>query len=366
VTENGREKEPGGPAGKDTAEAVKTKTGGVVPDRLRIWGGGLLILLLPVVSHSLVSGGVEFSQEVTDNLYLTASKVMGQITSVGPFIRYEGPLDLYYEGRFSVVEWDTDRLFLDNSVTLRKSSFLPGVGNRNAAYLKLHNFFPTTEDIYRHTRLIIGDSLSIYVGGRYQLVPQLNLTYQTHYSDSIADYVQPAARASIAIPLPYMFITPCISADVRLCREESVPSYGVGADFYFPLTIDWSFLCSVFHHQSAPPGDDRLIPIAYVDDPFFETDVLRQVSGFKVVLSRLLLKHRSRLAVTLHSSVKNFSEVQNVTRRDTNLAVSAKFTKSLNETLYLSAEWLSSFNSSTIADFDYTKNGASAHLGLTF
>lgn len=326
----------------------------------------MLILLLPAVACSFVSGGLEFSHEATDNLYLLASKVVGQTTSVGPFIHYEGPLDLYYEGRFSVVEWDRDRLFLDNSVTLQKWSFLPGVGNRNAAYVKLHSFFPTTEEIYRHTKLTLGDSLSIYLGGTYQFASQLNLTYQIHHSDSVMDYVQPAVCASIAIPFPYMFITPQVSADIRFYGEERVPSYGIGTDFHFPLTIEWSFLCSVFHHQSGPPRDDYYIPDSYVDDPFFETDVLRQMSELKVVLSRLLLRHRSQLTVILHSSVKDFFEVENLTRRDRTLSVSAKFTKSLNESLYVSGEWLSSFNSSTIEDFDCTKNGALVHLGLTF
>jgi hypothetical protein len=331
-----------------------------------VWGGGALTLLLPAVVFSFVSGGLEFSHEVTDNLYLLASKETGQVTSIGPFIHYESLLDLRYEGRFSVIEFDWDRLSLDNSITLEKRSFLPGVGNRNTVYGQVQSFFPTGDEIHRYTNITLGDSLSIYLGGRYRFTSHLDATRQIYHSDSLTDYTESGASASIAIPLPYVFITPHLSAVLGFYGEDRGLSYGIGTDLEFPLTIDWSFLCSFVHHRSGRPADYQYIPASYVDDSFSEADPLRRISRVKLALSRLFLSHRSQVTVGLDSSVRDFFDVEDVTRRDRNLSVSANFTKSLNDYLYVSTEWESSFNSSTTADFDYTENRASVHFGLTF
>jgi hypothetical protein len=95
-------------------------------------------------------------------------------------------------------------------------------------------------------------------------------------------------------------------------------------------------------------------------------EVLRQMSEIDAVLTRLLLRQRLQLRLRLHGSVKDFLEVENLARRDRTLGVTAKFTKSLNQNLSVSVEWQSVFNSSTVDGFDYTKNGASVHLELTF
>ncbi len=331
-----------------------------------MWGGAVLTLLLPAVASSFISGGLEFSHEVTDNLYRLASKETGQFTSIGPFVRYEGSLDLRYEGRFSVVEFDADRLFLDNSVTLEKRFLLPGVGNRNAVYAQVQSFFPTGNEIYRYTNITLGDSLSVYLGGRYRFTSHLDATRQVYHSDSLEEYTESSASASIAVPLPYFYITPRLSAILGFYGEDRGFSYGMGADMEFPLTIDWSFLCSFVHHESGRPADYQYIPASYVDDSFFETNPLRRLSRVRLVLSRFFLRHRSQVTVHLDSSLRDFFDVENVTRRDRNLGVSANFTKSLKENLYVSVEWECSFNSSTIDDFDYVKNGASVHFGLTF
>jgi len=328
--------------------------------------GGGIFFLLPLLLYSYNYKGFSLSYTSTDNLYLLNIKDRGSVMSMSPFLRYENFLDLQYYGNFSVINFEASNLYLENYFELQKEFYLPGVGNKNLLYSSIYSFFPTSYEIYRFNDLMVGDSLNIYLGDRYLFSLGIKLKYKIFHSDSINNYLEPGINSSISIPLPYFFFTPNVSAGVKIYENEGLPFYKTSSHFYFPMTLDFSFTLSLSYYYLTPPKGEHPISIIYIDDPFFEGETLREQSELNIFLTKLFLNHYFQINGNLNLFEKRFFEAENMTRKDRGIRANMELSKMVNENISVALKLESIVNSSTLQDFEYTRNSIDLNLRLIF
>ena len=328
-------------------------------------GGGIL-LLLPLCLYSHNNKGLSLSYTASDNLYLLNIKESGSIISISPFIQYQSYFDFNFDGTVSLINLSTTNLFLENNFELQKVLYLPGVGNKNSTYLRLYSFLATSYKIYRFVNLSIGDSINVYILNNYLFSSGIGVTYRLFLSDSLSDYLETEARSSISIPLPYFFFIPEVTGGLKMYENETLPFYKFSPKLNFPLLLNFSFGVSFVYSYFTPPKGDLLLSSIYTDDPFFEEEVVEQMLGVKIYSKKLFLQNYSQLNIGLQAFEKKFFEVDNQERKDKGLIANVTLKKFININSSFSIHLESLLNSSTIKDFEYTKNSIELRFELIF
>jgi hypothetical protein len=335
-------------------------------NRVLITGG--VLLLLPFLTYSYdpnKGAGFQFRYGLTDNIYQLNIKDAGQIVSLSPFAFCEGSLELNYGGDISLINFDANNLLLANDIRVTKTVLLPGIGNKTAFYADLYSFHAPSYEQYRVVNITAGNSLHAYLGN-HLLSTETKVLFKHYPLDSLNDYLEPKITLGIGIPLPYVVFTPTVGFGFRSHQGEFVPLYTARSEFYLPLTLDFSALFELSFMHATRPQHDYIIPLEYVDDPFFEAENINQLFELQISATRTLARNRVFVETRLALYSKEFYEIENLERRDGGLHILVQLTKLFTDNFALHLNGHSRFNASTIDDFDYMKNGIELSLELIF
>jgi hypothetical protein len=334
--------------------------------KLLITGGVLLLLPLLAFSYNPHKGaGFQLKYSATDNIYQLNIRDAGQIVSLSPFVFYEDFFEFNYAGDFSLINFDGNNLLFTNDIRIAKTILLPGVGNKMAFYADLYSFHAPSYEQYRVSNITAGNSLHAYLGN-HLLSTETRVRFKHYPLDSLNDYLSPNITVGLGIPLPYVMFTPTVGFGFRSYRDEFLPLYTARSEFYLPLTLDFSALFGLNFMHVTRPQHDYIIPLEYIDDPFFEEENINQLFELQVSTTRTFARNRAFIEARLTLFSKEFYEVESLERRDSGLHVFIELTKLFADNLALHLNGYSRFNASTIDDFDYTKNGIELSLELIF
>ncbi len=330
----------------------------------KIRGG--IIIFLPLLL--LASTDLEFSitSTATDNLYFLNQKESGSILNFNGLFYHESFIGLEYNGNFSSVNLSSSNLVLENFLVLNKTLYLPGVGNRNKFFLNLHSFLPKEYEIYQLFEIGAGDSLNYYLFNQYSSILSAEITYRNFHSDSIEDYLEPAIKSSISIPMPFFFLKPGIAAGYKIYDSENLIFFEPSVGLEFPLNFNFSFDLFLSYYKLAQPKTTFLVPAAYFDDIMFEPENLadkKQIgSSFNLVFTRTPMNFN----LGLIGFEKNYFALEDATRQDQGINISFKLTKTINRHFVINLQYDFLYNHSNLEDFQYLKNTGGLTIGLIF
>lgn len=322
-------------------------------------------MLLPLILYSYSTQGISLAYNLTNNINQYNLSSGGHIAGVRPYFFLEDVVTLDYEGDFSLINFDLDNLLIANSAALAKDLLLPGVGNRTTIYTRLYSFLAPSYDLYRVADVVFGDSLRLYAGN-FLFSPDARVRYKYYYSELITDYLEPRGKISIRIPLPYTYLTTEAGGGFRIYGEESTPFYTASARLLFPLSLDISLSGAFTFHQSLYPDTAFIVPLQYVDDPFFEEENIDQSYGLHLAVNKSLIKERAFIEVRTSLYRKKFYEVGGMGRRDEGIHASLQYTRFVNSKFVFHIKGSTLINSSTVNDFDYMKNDLELIFELIF
>jgi hypothetical protein len=329
--------------------------------------GGVLALL-PFIASSYSPqkyAGFQVGYAITDNISQLNLRNAGQVINVSPFFFYGGFLQFDYDGDISLINFESANLLVANDIKITKNILLPGIGNKTAIYADIYSFYTPSYEQYRIFDISAGNSLHTYFGN-HPFSLDMKVRHKYYVLDSLDDYLEPSLDIALSIPLPYSLFTPDIEIGFRKYLEELVPFYRIGSELFFPLTLEFSIATGVKYLRSSQPQSDYIIPLRYVDDPFFEEENISELSGLDILVTRTIAKKRIFIEAKLALFRKAFYEIENLERIDKGLLLSLRFTKIINDNLRLQVNGNNQINTSTIEDFDYMKNEVELNLELIF
>ncbi|MGB7056014.1 MAG: hypothetical protein WBE28_11920 [bacterium] len=329
--------------------------------------GGVLVLL-PLLASSYSPykyAGLHVGYTITDNINQLNLRDAGQIISASPFFFYSGFLQFDYAGDVSLINFESANLLVANDIKITKIVLIPGIGNRTAIYADIYSFYIPSFEQYRIFDIIAGNSLHAYFGN-YPFSLDIKVRHKHYVLDSLNDYLEPSLDMTLGIPLPYSLFTPDIEIGCRKYLEEFVPFYSTGSELFFPFTLDFSVAMGMKYLRSSQPQNDYIIPLRYVDDPFFEEENISELFDLDVSVTRTIAKKRIFAEAKLSLFHKVFYEIEDLERIDKGLQLSVRFTKFINDNLRLHVNGNTEINTSTIEDFDYMKNEVDLNLELIF
>lgn len=329
---------------------------------------GGVILLLPLIAFSYSPQeytGLQIGYTITDNIDQLNLRDAGQIINASPFFFYSGFLQFDYAGDISLINFESDNLLVANAIEITKNILLPGIGNKTAIYAELFSFYTPSYQQYRLFDIMAGNALNAYLGD-YLFSLDTKAHYKYYLMDSLNGYLEPSLNLSCGIPLPYFLFTPEIEIGFRQYLQEFVPFYRNGSELFFPLTLDFTVGVGIEYLRSSQPQSDHIIPLRYVDDPFFEEENISELLGLDISATRTIVKKRIFAEVKLVLFRKIFYEIQDLERIDKGLEFSIGFTKFIRDDLRLHVNGHNHLNTSTIEDFDYMKNEIEVNLELIF
>jgi hypothetical protein len=330
----------------------------------KIRGG--IIIFLPLLL--LASTDLEFSitGTATDNLYFLNQKEPGSILNFNGLLFHESFIGLEYNGNFSSVNFSSSNLVLENSLVLNKTLYLPGVGNRNEFFLNLYSFLPKEYEIYRLFEIGAGDSLNYYLLSQYGSNLSAELFYRNFHSDSIEDYLEPAIKSSISIPMPFFFLKPGFTTGFKIYDNENLFFFEPSVGLEFPLNFNFSFDLFLSYYKLTMPKTSFLVPASYFDDIMFEPENINDKkligSSFNLVFTRTPIN----INLGLTGFEKNYFALDDATRKDQGVDFNFKFTKKINQHFVLNLQYDFLYNHSNLEDFQYLKNTGGLTIGLIF
>ena len=321
-------------------------------------------MLLPFLL--LGYAGVSVSNSFTDNLYFIGEiEKAGNKTSVSPFLNYSCFLDLDYWGDVTMIDFDKEDIFIGNRIGIQKTFNMPGLGNRNYLYLSGYNFIPVNYENYGLSEIYGGDSLSFYIGN-FLLGFGAEVGYVNFSSDSIEDYVKPAIKTNLSIPMPYFYFVPGIDAGFMIYEDWRVPYYDFSLVLDFPLTGDLTISVSGDYFRLSEIENDSPLSDSLLLDPFFENEGLTENVNFYLSVNKTFVEQKSYLTLYLNLFEKDFFEVENIRRNDSGIFASLRYAKIVGSNTSFFVGFSSEVNSSTIENLSYTKNSVSGGIQLIF
>lgn len=329
---------------------------------------GGVILLLPLIAYSYSPQehtGLQIGYTITDNIDQLNLRDAGQIINASPFFFYSGFLQFDYAGDISLINFESDNLLVANDIKITKNVLLPGIGNKTAIYADIYSFYTPSYEQYRIIDITAGNSLHIYFGN-HPFSLDMKVRHKYYVLDSLDDYLEPSLDMALGIPLPYSLFTPNLEIGFRKYLEELIPFYSTGSKLFLPLTLDFSIAMGMKYLRSSQPQSDYIIPLRYVDDPFFEEENISELFGLDISVTRTIVKKRIFAEVKIALFRKIFYEIQELERIDKGLQLSVRFTKFINDNLRLHVNGNNHINTSTIEDLDYMKNEVELNLELIF
>ncbi len=333
-----------------------------------VLGGGIIVLLflLPSLIFCYTVKGLSLSYAMSDNLYFLAAKEGGSLFSLKPFFRYTQLFDVEWNGNYYLINFNTDYLFLENSLAIQKHLYLPGAGNRNSIYARLYNLFTPSFNLYRYTTISAGDSVNVYLFNRFLLSPDLSVSYHSFDTDSMLNYMEPYAKSSLSIPMPYFFFIPGAGLGAKIYEHETLPFYRIFSGLSFPLTMDLSIEARMMYcHCVSSTGGPSMEPILY-DEPFYEEESLEESISGTIYIKKLFQENRTTLDIQGNVFKKHFFPVEDMDRSDSGASIHLRLAKMLDPGSSISVSFESLLNASTLDDFDYTTNAIEIQLNLIY
>lgn len=338
----------------------------MVTNKIVSWGGGIIVLLLPALVLAGGTKGLSLSYSVSDNLYLLSTKEPGSFLTVSPFLLFSHHFDVAYHANLYIINFATENAFLENSLSLQKHLYLSGVGNKNSIYVHLYSLFAPSLEIYQYTSLSAGDSMNYYLFGSLLCAPGIALKYRHFVAESLPDYLEPGFHSSLSIPLPYFFLVPGGAVGAKVYEERTLPFYRIYTRFDFPLSMDLSVDAAVDYQNYAVSDEFPPITLSLIDEPFLEEETIEDRASASLTLQKRF--PREKMVADAHLIVfkKNFFPLEDLTRADSGISMSLQLTKTLDPRSTLSLSLESLINSSSVDDFDYTRNSFGIRINLIF
>lgn len=329
---------------------------------LRIGGG----LVLPLLLFAWSKTGIFFSQQLTDNLYWLNTKDSGLLVAVSPFIDYNDFVFVHADAFFSNANFNRENTIFSANCQIEKVFQLPKIGNNDVLYLNTSVFLPKYYTDYSLIDFSIGDSLSIYLAGRYRMVMNMLIKHRKFLSDSLNDYYQPEIRTSVTLPVPYAYISARGSAGIKKYNNRDIPYFGLSLNLTLPLT--YAYACSFIldFYRAGSATDSTPLVSSYADDPFFERENINEESVLRFGFKRLFVKQYLEFNMECDIYNRNFFQVQSITRNDRGARIRVDFTKIISRHITLVAGLESILNDSSADDFSYTKTSIDLNVEWVF
>ncbi|MGB3341174.1 MAG: hypothetical protein WBB37_06805 [bacterium] len=328
------------------------------------WIGGGLVLPLLIFAWSKT--GISVSQLLTDNVYLLNMKSSGLMFALGPFIELDDFVALRADAFFFNVNFNSDNTVFLSGCQVQKVFQLPMIGNNDALYINASVFLPSYYTDYSFTEFKLGDSLGIYFASKYRWVTDAAIEYRNFMADSIDSYFQPEFSTSVTLPIPYAFLSPKIHAGIKKYENRDIPFYDLSLNFALPLTYSYSCSFIFDFYRAGSPNEGSPLTGSYADDPFFEQENIHQSTDLTFYFNRLFIRQYAELGIEFEVYNRDFFEVESLERNDRGARLRAEFTKSLNSHFAMVLGIESIFNSSSAADFSYTKTGLELNIEWIF
>ena len=329
---------------------------------LRIGGG----LVLPLLLFAWAKTGVFFSQQFTDNLYWLNIKDSGLLVAVSPFIDYNDFVLVHADAFFSNANFNRENTIFSANCQIEKAFQLPKIGNNDVLYLNTSVFLPKYYTDYSLVDISAGDSLSIYLAGRYRMVMNALINYRNFLSDSLNDYYQPEIRTSITLPVPYAYISPRGSAGIKKYDDRVIPYFGLVLNLTLPLTYTYACSFILDYYRAGSATDSSPLISSYADDPFFESENINEASVLRFGFKRLFIKQSAEFNIECDIYKRNFFPVESITRNDKGARIRVELTKILSRHITLVSGLESILNESTADDFSYTKTSVDLNIEWVF
>ena len=329
---------------------------------LRIGGG----LVLPLLLFASSKTGVFFSQLVTDNLYWLNSKDSGLLVAVMPFIDYDDFVFVHADAFFSNANFNRENTVFSASCQIEKSFQLPRIGNNDVLYLNTRIFLPKYYTDYSLVDFSVGDSLSVYLAGRYRMVVDAAMEYRYFLSDSLNAYYQPELSTSITLPVPYAYLSPRGNVGIKRYDDRDIPYFGLSMDLMLPLTYTYSCSFIFDYHRAGSATDSSPLIGSYADDPFFEKENIYEASVLRFGFKRLFINQYAELDIACDLYNRNFFLVESIERNDKGALMRAEFTKVISRHITLILGLESMLNASSAEDFSYTKTSLDFNIEWVF
>ncbi len=328
--------------------------------------GGAIILLLPFLLLSNSYTGFSVSNSYTDNLYFIGEiEKGGNKTNISPFLSYSGFLDFDYLGNVSIIDFDSEDIFIGNRVGIQKRFNLPGLGNRNHLYINGYNFAPLNYENYGLNEIYGGDSLSLYVGN-FLLGVGMKVAYVNFNSDSVEDYIKPEIKTTLSIPMPYFYFIPGVDAGYMVYEDERLPYYTFSLSLDFPLTGDFTILFSGNYFSLMEPEENYALSDSLLLDPFFEEEGIERKVNLNLSINKTFTKQKAYLDLYLEFFEKDFFEIGGILRNESGFFGGLRYTKIINSNTSFFVSFSSQWNNSTIENLSYVKNNIGGGIQLIF
>ncbi|UCF70926.1 MAG: hypothetical protein JSW49_01230 [candidate division WOR-3 bacterium] len=331
----------------------------------KILSAGGVILLLPFLIYSYNVQGVSLAYNLTNNINQYNMSSGGHVAGLRPYIFLEDVVTFNYEGDFSLINLAPENLLIANSAAIGKDILLPGVGNRTALYARYYSFYAPSYDLYGVTDVALGDSLRLYAGN-YLLKPDVRVRYKYYHSELVTDYLEPRAKISVRIPLPYAYFTPEVSGGFRSYGEELTPFYTTSAWLLLPLSLNLSFSTIFTFHRAVAPDSLFIVPSEYIDDPFFEEENVEETYDLEFGLNKSLIRERAFIEGRVKLFRKKYYEVSGMGRRDEGINIALQYTRFVDSKFVFHVKASTLMNASTVNDFDFMKNDLELIFELIF
>jgi len=338
----------------------------VVRNKFTALGGGIIFLLLPFLAFSNSVKGLSLSYSVSDNLYLLAAKEYGSILAFHPFLNYSQSFDVEFKANYSIINFNTNNLFLENEISLQKHLYLPGVGNKNSTYIQFYNLFTPSFDLYRYTTVSAGDSVNFYLLNRFLCSPDFGIQYRYFAADSIPGYLEPYVKSSLSIPLPYFFLIPGAELGSKIYENETLPFYRIFSRFDSPLSMSLSLKASIEYYHCAFSDGTPQIALSYTDEPFFEEESVNEQMSIIVAMKKSFQREKISMDVQCDVFKKKYFPIEGVPRSDSGASLHLLLTKMLGPRSSISVSFNPSLNYSTVDDFDYSRNSIGVQYNLIY
>jgi hypothetical protein len=180
------------------------------------------------------------------------------------------------------------------------------------------------------------------------------------------DYLEPYAKSSLSIPLPYCFFIPGAGLGTKVYENEALPFYRIFSDLNFPLTMDLSVEAKVrYCHCVSSTGGPSMAPVLY-DEPFYEEEALEESISGTVHITKLFQGNSIALDIQANTFRKHFFPVEDLDRSDSGASMRLLLAKTLDRGSSISVSFESLLNASTLDDFDYTTNSVGVQLNLKY
>jgi len=338
----------------------------VARNRFTKLGGGIIFLLLPCLAFSNSVKGLSLAYSASDNLYLLATKEYGSLLALYPFLNYSQSFDVEFKGKYSIINFNTNNLFLENKISLQKHLYLHGAGNNNCTYIQFYNLFTPSFDLYRYTTVSAGDSVNLYLLNRFLCSPDFGIRYRYFAADSIPGYLEPYLKSSLSIPLPYFFLIPGAELGSKIYENETLPFYRIFSRFDSPLSMSLSLKASIEYYHYAFSDGTPPVSLSYNDEPFFEEESVNEQTSLIVSMKKLFQREKISMDIQCDVFKKQYFPIEGVPRSDSGTSLYLLLTKMLGPISSISVSFKSLLNYSTIDDFDYSKNSIEIQYNLLY